>query len=123
MKMLIEQRDKLLKEIEALRHKVEGLEMAMGLIGGQNDEASTLRAGGKRRSNVKGLIIGLLTEAGTSGLNAISTVERASRKGVILPRPTASSILSRLKADGVAVYDGNVYRLKEFSNNMSDLIA
>lgn len=122
MKKLVEQRDKLLKEMEALRHKIEGLEMAISLVGGQTDEASILRSGGKRRSNVKGLIISLLTEAGISGLNASSAVERADRKGVILDRASASSILSRMKADDIVIYDGQNYRLKEFSNSIEDLI-
>ena len=115
MNRLIEQRDLLLKEMDALRHKIEGIEMAISLIGGQSDPVSTLRAGGKKRSNVKALLLGLLNEAGTSGLNASSAVERADRKGVALDRGSVSSILSRLKADGVALYDGENYRLKEFA--------
>jgi len=121
MRKLIEQRDKLLKEMDALRHKIEGLEMAISLVGGQTDEASILRSGGKRRSNVKGLIIGLLTEAAISGLNANTAVERAERKGVTLDRGSAASILSRLKADDIVAYDGQNYRLKQFSQKAKDL--
>lgn len=124
MKRLLEQRDKLLKEIEALKNKVEGIEMAMGLLD-RNDGAGSRIQTGKRRSNVKAHLIDLLTEAGTRGLNAATAVEMSQRRGIPLERPTASSILSRMKADGIAVYDGESYRLKRFSEKpspISDLI-
>jgi len=119
MKKLIEQRDKLLKEMDAIRHRIEGIEIAINTLGGEQDAGSVLRSGGKRRSNVKSFIISLLTEAGTTGLNAASAVEMAGRKGVPLERTSASSILSRLKADGAAAYDGDKYRLNEFAKGQT----
>lgn len=91
--------------------------MAISLMGGDDPPAQTIKSGRKRRSNVKTLVIDLLTEAGTIGLNASTAVERANRKGITLERPSASSILSRLKAAEIADYDGDVYRLKKFVNS------
>ena len=63
------------------------------------------------RSNVKQTILDLLRSAAESGLNAATAVETASRAGVFLERGTVSSLLSRLKNEGIVTYDGSVYRL------------
>jgi hypothetical protein len=64
------------------------------------------------RSNVKQTILDLLEQAGDEGLNAASAVEKAAKAGVALERGSVSSLLSRLKNEGVVTYDGSVYRLK-----------
>lgn len=117
MQKLIEQRDRLLAEMEALKNKIVGLEMAMSLL---NDEPD--RLGGTepspKRANVKGTILDLLREAGTTGLNAATAVETGRRRGVELDRGTVSSLLSRFKRDGLVVYDGDRYKLKEFAQRL-----
>lgn len=67
------------------------------------------------RSNVKRMVLSLLEQVGNDGLNAASAVEMADQKGVTLERNTVSSLLSRLKHDETVVYDGNVYKLKQFA--------
>lgn len=114
MNKLKDQRDQLLKEIEALRNKVAGLEMAMSLLDSNEDGVSS-KKGSRRRGNVKSTILELLSEVGTTGLNANTTVEMAKRRGVDLDRASVSSLLSRLKREEVLDYDGDKYRLKEFS--------
>ena len=106
----LEQRDKLLAEIEALRNRVMGLEMAISLL----DEALPVPATGRgKRSGTKSLILDLLRESGASGLNAAVALDTAARRGVTLDRASVSSLLSRLKGDGIISYDGDRYRLAD----------
>lgn len=113
MKPLEELRDKLKADIATLQAQLEGVEMSLRALNGE--DASTLTARGKRtrapRSNVKQYLLTLLDEVGADGLNASSAVERATAKGDQIERGTVSSLLSRLKNDGVVFYDGSVYRL------------
>jgi hypothetical protein len=74
--------------------------------------APRTRAG---RSNVKDAVLSLLQEVGVDGLNAALAVEKAHAKALTLDRGTVSSLLSRLKNEGVLAYDGRLYRLKEFA--------
>lgn len=113
VRKLIDQRDRLLVEAEALRNKIAGLELAISLI--EQDSAPSTPAEPQRRGNVKELLIDLLREVGTIGLNANSAVEMAARRGMILARGTAASNLSRMKADGVVTHNDDRYRLPEFS--------
>lgn len=113
MNKLIEQRDRLFSEMQAIKNRIEGLEMAISLMEGSIDAPVNKSSG--RRSNVKKTLIDMLKESGTTGLNASTAVEIAARRGVNLDRGTVSSLLSRLKHDEVVVYDGANYRLKEFS--------
>jgi len=111
---LVEQRDKLLTEIDALKNKVAGLEMAIGLLGNDEDsQGQPLSA--VARLNLKATILDLLKEAGTTGLNATSAVEIAARRGITLNRGSVASNLSRMVKDGAVTYDGTRYRLPEFS--------
>ena len=66
------------------------------------------------RANVKQTVLDLLERVGTAGLNASVAVEMAKQDGTRLERGSVSSILSRLKSDGVVHYDNTVYRLPKF---------
>lgn len=114
---LIEQRDKLLAEIDALKNKIAGLEMAISLLGNE-DAALTLDQPltAASRVNLKATILDLLREAGTTGLNATSAVEIAARRNIELNRGSVASNLSRMVKDKVVTYDGNRYRLPEFTS-------
>lgn len=116
---LIQQRDQLLTEIEALRNKVAGLEMAIALF--DDDRTTPALPERRRRSGIKDTVLDLLNEVGTTGLNGAVAVEIAERRGIHLDRQSVSSLLSRLKADGVAVYEGQRYKLKQFSGTASEL--
>ncbi len=63
------------------------------------------------RHNVKQAVLELLAQVGADGLNASRAVELAANAGVAIERNTVSSLLSRLKNDGVVEYDGRAYRL------------
>src|SRR3712207_2936464 len=64
---LMEQRDRLLGEIEALRNKVAGLEMAFAMIDG-DDTAVEQEPARRGRGSAKATLLGLLHEMGTTGL-------------------------------------------------------
>jgi hypothetical protein len=107
---LIAQRDQLLAEMEALRNKIAGLELAISLLNSDIVDGEM----GSEKINVKTTILDLLREAGTTGLNAQTAVEVGSRRGVKLDRGSVSSLLSRLKREGTLVYEDDRYKLKEF---------
>jgi hypothetical protein len=116
---LIQQRDQLLVEIEALRNKVAGLEMAIALFDGDGQSRATTAIERPSRSGIKATILDLLSEVGTTGLNAVIAVEIAERRGVHLDRQSVSSLLSRLKSAGAVVYEGERYKLKQFAGTGS----
>jgi hypothetical protein len=107
------ERSKMVAELEALRNKISGLDIAIGLLetGSAPTDAATRVSG--RKPKTKKLVLELLDEAGSAGLVATEAVERAAARGVKLDRGTVSSLLSRLKKDGVVDYDGDKYRAKK----------
>lgn len=122
MKRAVELREQLRKQIaehqrilEALQNKLEGCEMAIRAWNGE-PEAPVIR---KSRANTKQIILNLLEEAKTDGLNSATVVDAAEKRNERIERPTASSLLSRFKAEGLVTYDGRVYRLKKYSASAS----
>ena len=114
---LIAQRDELLRQREALDNQIEGLELAISLVSGEETIQATKPGG--RRANNKGIVLKLLEDVGTSGLNAAIADDLASKRGVSLDRNSVSSLLSRLKSENVVEYDGDRYRLVQFSKETS----
>jgi cytochrome c556 len=110
LQRLIAERNRLAAQITALQNKLEGLETAIQLIGGDSTQVPPASTDTSKRGQAKTLIVNLLEEVGTAGLNATSAVELAARRGIKLERGTAASTLSRMKGDGVT-YDGDKYRL------------
>lgn len=114
LRKLIEARDKYKAEMEALRNQIIGLEMAITVLEADGSEPiEDERQTRARRGNVKGALLDLLQEVGQGGLNALTAVEIAKRRGIDLDRGTISSLLSRLKRDGVVDHDGDRYRLRQ----------
>ena len=115
MKALVDQRDRLIAEMDALRNKIAGLEMAISILQTGTPELKAQPRSASRRSGVKGFVLDLLKERGAGGLNAAIAVEIAQKRGVLMDRGSVSSLLSRLKQDNVVTYDGHTYRLHEFT--------
>lgn len=111
MESLAKRREELAAEIEALKYRLEGLDEAMELlqVDGNNAASEGTR---RKRESVKPVLIDLLQEVGGHGLNAVIAVGVASKRGLALDRNTVSSLLSRLKRDGIVEFDGHRYRLK-----------
>lgn len=114
---LMEIRSSLVVQLELLKAKIDGIDLALSIV--KTDEA-TLEQQRTPRGGVKAALLDLLQEVGDQGLNANTAVELALRKGVHLDRGSVSSILSRLKGDGAVEYDGNRYRLKEPQQSTRD---
>jgi hypothetical protein len=92
------------REIEALRNKLKGIEASMAALGGdQPIEAK------RKNRNVKQTVMGLIVDAGSAGITAVEVVERAALAGRQLDRPSVSSLLSRLKREGVLSFNGERY--------------
>ena len=108
---LHEKRARLLIQLEALKNQIGGLEMAITMLSHEAGEDSDSPPEGQ--ISVKAALLDLLKEVGATGLTAESAVEIAARRSIKLHRGSASSTLSRMKKEGVVVYDGKVYRLPE----------
>lgn len=106
MKALEERLDHVLREIEKLRAQEE---LLRDMIREESGEPKVKPRA--PRANVKQTVISLLEEQGHVGLNAAMAVEIAAGKGIDLERGSVSSLLSRLKNEGVVEYDGSTYRL------------
>ena len=108
----MKQREAFLAEMEALRNRLSGLDLAIQLITqGENDGTERERGHG-----ITSTILRLLTDAGAAGISAEGAVEAAARQGIELNRSSVSSLLSRLKRAGTVVYADKRYILKESSS-------
>ena len=100
--------------LDKIRREIEKLQAQEALLLDMMGEAprSAPRAA---KGSVKTAVLDLLEDAGRNGLNAASAVETAKSRSIELERGSVSSLLSRLKTDGVVSYDGTVYRLKRYT--------
>ena len=114
---LLEERDRLLKEREAIDNQIAGLERAISLIA--NDSGDGQPSGRSKRVSIKATVLDLLEEVGTTGLNAAVAVDLANRRGISLDRGSVSSLLSRLKAEEIVAFDGDKYRVMKFASTSS----
>lgn len=102
-------------EIDKLKAKEE---MLLELL----DEAPVPVATRAKKGSVKTTVLELLEEVGPSGLNAVKAVDMAAQRGLSLERGSVSSLLSRLKSDGVVSHDGKAYRLNEHSGKQGGTV-
>jgi len=107
LRTLVEQRDRLLKEIEALRNQIAGIEIAIELISGSSG----------RRARVSHTLLDLLRESGDAGLTPTAMVEAASRRGINLNRGSVYTLLTRMERTGTVVRKNSRYRLTELSSH------
>lgn len=106
MKALEERLDLILREIDKLKAQESLIRDMMREASGEPKVKPRAQ-----RSNVKQTVLELLEKAGDAGTNAALAVDAAAKAGIALERGTVSSLLSRLKNEGVVTYDGSVYRL------------
>jgi hypothetical protein len=99
-------------ELEALKNKLAGVRLAIDVLEGNDADDDADDSGRARRGAVKEALYALLKECGKTGLNAVTAVELAKKRGLELDRNTVSSTLSRMKKDGALDHDGERYRLK-----------
>jgi hypothetical protein len=121
MKLLIERRDRLRLEFEAVKARLEEVESLVRQMGGEPSPAPAelVPAPKPRRGGLKEIVLSLYEEAGEAGLSTVECIAAAEKRGVKLQPASVSSTLSRFKADQVLMYDGERYRLKKFAGPRS----
>ena len=119
LKRLIDERDQLAAEIDCLQNKIAGLEIAINLITGQEERGSSPVFG---KVHVTETIVGLLGEAGPSGLEARAVIERAAGRGINLNRGSVYSLLNRLERAGTVVHEGHRYKLCESGQRSTNFL-
>ncbi len=118
---LVHERDQLLREAEALKNKIAGLDMAIGLIG--NGPMKQPGSSPGRKVHVSETIVTLLREAGEAGLKARTTIELAAERGIYLNGRSVYSLLSKMTRDGTVVHEDGRYRLKEFGRYRASIVG
>jgi hypothetical protein len=94
------------RELEALRNRLKGFDAAIAAMTGCTSIPPPRR---RTRRNVKGAVMDMIVEASTKGVTAYEIVDKAAADGRQLDRPSVSSLLSRLKREGVLSFDGERY--------------
>lgn len=109
MKRLEDERARLAAEIEAKKHELAGLDRALALL--RQDESELEPRQRRPRVLIKDIVLGLLSGNRELGLTAAEVVELGQVQGQALDRGSVSSLLSRLKAEGLLSLDGSKYRI------------
>jgi hypothetical protein len=112
LQQLLAERDHLRFEMEALRNKIEGLEIAINVVSGGRPEQA-LPTG--RRPHVSEVIMNLLRDSGETGLKPRTAIDLAARAGISLNRGSVYTLLNRMARTGVIVHEGSRYKLNEFA--------
>lgn len=100
MKRLREERERLVKQMEALGNQIIGIDRAIAVLEGSEFKAPENRQR-ERTRNVKDIVLGLIAGAGATGLTVNQVLDAARIKGAELDRGTVSSLLSRLKREDI----------------------
>lgn len=122
MKFLYKRKAELQAELAAAQarlHEVEGLIRAMSGEAAPEPSAATAIPGRARRGDLNNIVLSLYEQAAETGLSTAECVATANMAGTPLKATSVSSLLSRLKSDGVLMYDGERYRLKRFAGPRS----
>lgn len=112
---LLQEREALLKQRDAIDNEIKGIERAIQLVAADEGKLPL----GAKKPQTKAVVLDLLEEVGTTGLDASAAVRIADEKGLTIEKNSVSSLLSRLKKDGVIEYDGQKYRLSKYSKASS----
>lgn len=107
---LLQEREALLRQRDAIDNEIKGIERAIQLVSA--DQVDPIQGG--KKPQTKAIVLELLDEVGTTGLDAATAVRLADEKGQTVEKGSVSSLLSRLKKDGVVQYDGSRYRLPKY---------
>lgn len=107
---LLQEREELLRQRDALDNEIKGIERAIQLVTADHSDP----ASGGKKPQTKSIVLDLLDDVGTTGLDATIAVKLANDKGFTVEKGSVSSLLSRLKKDGIVEYDGSRYRLPKY---------
>ncbi len=98
--------------------RIEGLKQALRLHTGAASTSNPFSTAEKkriRRGNLKETVLSLAQEVAENGMSSEECITLAKERGIDLVPGSVSSLLSRLKNDGVVFFDGQRYRLKEYA--------
>lgn len=121
LRLLEDRRNQLRAELGTVKARLDEVESLIQVMGGvavpqtTTSEPTIVIPGRTRRGDLNNIVLSLCEQAGEAGLSSAECVEKASKAGAALKPASVSSLLSRLKADGVLMYDGERYRLKRFA--------
>lgn len=124
LRLLEDRRNQLRADLGAVKARLDEVESLIRAMGGEGASEPSIAPSAAepartRRGDLNNLVLSLCEQAAEAGLSSAECVERASRAGTALKPASVSSLLSRLKADGVLMYDGERYRLKRFAGPRS----
>src|SRR5262245_23665439 len=91
---LIDERNRLQAELDALQNKIRGLDLAIALI---TEEATKHNDSQLRAKGISATLRTLLLEKGEAGLTPQMAVDLAAARGQALSKASVSSLLSRMK--------------------------
>lgn len=111
MKMLQEELDRVRASIDKLRIEEDTLERMLRRMNGQSGSKRER----PRSPSVKPLVLDVMKNAGTRGATSVEVDQLVRRDVPSVAKDTVSSVLSRLKADGALVYEGDRYYEKQFA--------
>jgi hypothetical protein len=112
MKTIEAELDQVRTEIQRLQAQEEVLVRLLRKMSGEGEPQTVTR---KRAVSVKPLVLDIMREAGAKGATSASVDEVVRAKIPQVKKDTVGSILSRLKADGALVFDGERYYDKQFA--------
>jgi hypothetical protein len=107
LQKLLERRSQLVTQLKEFQDRLAELNLAISLLTGESEEPASEPQ--RRRRHVKTTVMELIAGSGQTGVTAAEIVEQARSRGRELDRPSVSSLLSKLKADGVLTFDGERY--------------
>lgn len=113
MKSLDEEIARIDAEIARLRERRAAFVDALAMVSGVAPTAPPLSPR-RRAANVKPIILDIMWQAGSGGATSATVAELVREKVPAVAKDTVGSVLSRLKADGALIYDGERYYDKRF---------
>ena len=115
IKKLLEEKASRLKQIENLQSEIKGLDVAIRVMSGENSNEPQVVLEPKTRSkNVKDTVLSIVTHSESSGVTVNELMNKAQLNGIALERGSVSSLLSRLKREGVLqIKDGRYYTISQ----------
>ncbi len=107
MKIVEERLQEKRKELERVQAEISLLQDILAEAEGKPRQLK------QTRTPIKKHVLSYLQKVGATGVSANTVLAMAAADGVELERASVSSLLSRLKAEGIVVYMNDKYLLKE----------
>jgi hypothetical protein len=102
-------------EIARLQARREAFVDALAIVSGTASLPLTAPSSRRRSAGVKPLVLDIMANVGENGAASADVTDRVKEKMPAVTKDTVGSVLSRLKADGALVHDGERYYDKRFA--------